>query len=149
MAKAKIATTSMCGCFGCHMSLLDIDERILQLVELVEFDELIERSDFITVHVPKTDKTTNLIGAEQFKRMKPTCRVINCARGGMVNEQELAQALRDKVIAGAGLDVYTSEPFKDNPFIGLDNIVMSPHLAASTDEAQLTVAVDVAKQIGL
>ncbi|MCH7960008.1 MAG: phosphoglycerate dehydrogenase [Candidatus Hydrogenedentes bacterium] len=136
-----------------EMKIIAVDPILTQLkadalgVELVEFDELIERSDFITVHVPKTEKTTNLIGADQFKRMKPTCRVINCARGGVVNEQDLAEALRNKVIAGAGLDVYTSEPFKDNPFIGLDNIVMTPHLAASTDEAQLTVAVDVAKQI--
>lgn len=116
-------------------------------VDLVELDELIARSDFISVHVPKTDKTTNMFSMEQFKRMKPSCRIINAARGGIVNEQELAQALKDKVIAGAALDVYTSEPFEDNPFIGLDNIIMTPHLAASTDEAQLTVAIDIANQI--
>lgn len=116
-------------------------------VELVTLDELIERSDFITIHAPRSEKTKNMIRAEHFKRMNPTCRIINCARGGIVNEQDLAQALRDGLIAGAALDVYTSEPFKDNPFIGLDNIVMTPHLAASTDEAQLTVAVDIAKQM--
>jgi D-3-phosphoglycerate dehydrogenase len=116
-------------------------------VELVTLDELIERSDFITIHAPKTDKTNNLIRAEQIARMKPSCRIINCARGGIVNEQDLAQALREKRIAGAALDVYTSEPLTDNPFLGLDNIVMTPHLAASTDEAQLTVAVDIAKQM--
>lgn len=116
-------------------------------IELVPLEELIERADFITIHAPKTEKTNNLIGAAQFARMKPTCRIINCARGGIVNEQDLAQALKDKRIAGAALDVYTSEPFVDNPFVGLDNIIMTPHLAASTDEAQLTVAVDIAHQM--
>ena len=79
--------------------------------------------------------------------MKPNCRIINTARGGIVNEQDLAEALANKTIAGAALDVYTSEPFENNPFIGLDNIITTPHLAASTDEAQLTVAVDVAQQM--
>jgi D-3-phosphoglycerate dehydrogenase len=116
-------------------------------VELVSLDELIERSDFITVHAPKSDKTMNMLGYEQFKRMKPTCRIVNCARGGIVNEEELARALKEGLIAGAALDVYTSEPFENNPFLELENIIMTPHLAASTDEAQLTVAVDVAKQM--
>ena len=79
--------------------------------------------------------------------MKPGCRIVNCARGGIVNEADLAEALKAGAIAGAALDVYTSEPFENNPFIGLDNIVMTPHLAASTDEAQLTVAVEVAAQM--
>ncbi|HNY85834.1 MAG TPA: phosphoglycerate dehydrogenase [Candidatus Hydrogenedentes bacterium] len=116
-------------------------------VELVSLDEIIERSDFITIHAPKSEKTNNLFAMAELKRMKRECRIINCARGGIVNEQDLAQALREGVIAGAALDVYTSEPFENNPFLGLDNIVMTPHLAASTDEAQVTVAVDVAKQM--
>ncbi|MCC6798405.1 MAG: phosphoglycerate dehydrogenase [Candidatus Hydrogenedentes bacterium] len=116
-------------------------------VELVSVDELIERSDFITIHAPKSEKTNNLIRAEHFDKMKPNCRIVNCARGGIVNEQDLANALREKKIAGAALDVYTSEPLENNPFLGLDNIVTTPHLAASTDEAQLTVSVDIAKQI--
>ena len=116
-------------------------------VELVEFDELIADSDFISIHAPKSDKTNNMITAEHFKKMKPECRIINTARGGIINEQDLAEALREKTIAGAALDVYTSEPFENNPFLDLDSIVMTPHLAASTDEAQLTVAVDVAKQM--
>lgn len=116
-------------------------------VELVTVDELAKRSDFITIHVPKTPETENMFNAKRFKAMKNSCRIINCARGGIVNEQELAEALRNGDIAGAGLDVYTSEPFENNPFIGLDNIVMTPHLAASTDEAQLSVAVDVAEQM--
>jgi len=116
-------------------------------VELLSVDELVERSDFITIHAPKTEKTNNLIAAAQFARMKPTCRIVNCARGGIVNEADLAAALQAGQIAGAALDVYTTEPFENNPFIGLDNIVMTPHLAASTDEAQLTVAVEVAEQM--
>lgn len=136
-----------------EMKVIAFDPIMTQLkadglgVELVSVDELVERSDFITIHAPKTDKTDNLIRAEHFKRMKPSCRLVNCARGGIVNEADLAQALRDNVIAGAALDVYTSEPLENNPFIGLDNIVMTPHLAASTDEAQLTVAVEVAEQM--
>jgi D-3-phosphoglycerate dehydrogenase / 2-oxoglutarate reductase len=116
-------------------------------IELVSVDEIAERSDFITIHVPKTPETDDMFNAARFKKMKPNCRIINCARGGLVNEKDLAEALKNGTIAGAGLDVYTSEPFEDNPFIGLDNIVMTPHLAASTDEAQLTVAIDVAEQI--
>ena len=116
-------------------------------ITLVSLEELYKRSDIITIHAPKSDKTNNMIRIEQLKMMKPSCCIINCARGGIVNEQDLAQALKDGVIGGAALDVYTSEPFEDNPFIGLDNIVMTPHLAASTGEAQLTVAIDVAKQM--
>ncbi|MBI2435933.1 MAG: phosphoglycerate dehydrogenase [Candidatus Hydrogenedentes bacterium] len=116
-------------------------------VELVSLEELYERSDFITIHAPKSEKTNNLITLAQMKKMKRSCRIVNCARGGIVNEQDLAQALKDKVIAGAALDVYTSEPFENNPFLGLDNVITTPHLAASTDEAQLTVAVDIAHQM--
>ncbi|GMW00133.1 MAG: D-3-phosphoglycerate dehydrogenase [Candidatus Hydrogenedentota bacterium] len=116
-------------------------------VELATLDEIIERSDFITIHAPKTEKTMNMIRMEQLKRMKPNCRIVNCARGGLVNEQDLAQALREGVIAGAALDVYTSEPIENNPFLGLTNVVTTPHLAASTEEAQLTVAIEVAQQM--
>ncbi|MBX3176620.1 MAG: phosphoglycerate dehydrogenase [Candidatus Hydrogenedentes bacterium] len=136
-----------------EMKVIAFDPIMTQLkadgigVELVSVDDLVARSDFITIHAPKTDKTDNLIRAEQFKRMKPGCRIVNCARGGIVNEADLAEALKAGAIAGAALDVYTSEPFENNPFIGLDNIVMTPHLAASTDEAQLTVAVEVAEQM--
>lgn len=135
------------------MKIIAFDPILTQLkaealgIELVSVDALIERSDFITVHAPKNPDTDNMIRAEHFKRMKPSCRIINCARGGIINESDLAEALRSGTIAGAGLDVYTSEPFEDNPFIGLDNIVTTPHLAASTDEAQLVVAVDIAKQM--
>lgn len=116
-------------------------------VELVSLDALLERADFITVHAPKTEKTDNMIRKEHFQKMKNTARIVNTARGGIVNENDLAEALKNKEIAGAALDVYTKEPLEENPFIGLDNIVMTPHLAASTEEAQETVAVDVAQQM--
>ena len=136
-----------------EMKVIAFDPILTQLkaealgVELVSFDELIERADFISIHAPKSKKTTGMVGAEQFKRMKPNCRIINCARGGIINEADLAEALRDKTIAGAALDVYTAEPLAENPFAGLDNIVTTPHLAASTGEAQLNVAIGVTKQM--
>lgn len=136
-----------------EMKIIAFDPVLTQLkadalgIELVNIDELAERSDFITIHVPKTPETENMFNADRFKKMKNTACIINCARGGIVNEAELAEALKNGDIAGAGLDVYTSEPFEDNPFIGLENIVTTPHLAASTGEAQLTVAIDVADQI--
>ncbi len=136
-----------------EMKVLAYDPLLTQLkaealgVELVSVEELVERADFISIHAPKTEKTNNLVTLDVLKKMKPTCRIVNCARGGIVNEADLATALKEKIIAGAALDVYTSEPFENNPFLGLDNIIMTPHLAASTDEAQLTVAVDVARQM--
>ncbi len=116
-------------------------------VELVELDELLRRSDIITIHAPKTDKTVNMIDRETIKKMKPGVRIINTARGGIINEGDLAEALRNGVVTGAALDVYASEPPKENPFLGLENVVLTPHLAASTDEAQLTVAIDIANQM--
>lgn len=136
-----------------EMKVIAFDPIMTQLkadalgVSLVSLEEMYAQADFITVHAPKSDKTNNLIGTAQFAQMKKTCRLINCARGGIINEQELAEALKNKVIAGAALDVYTTEPFENNPFIGLDNIVMTPHLAASTDEAQVNVGVEVAHQM--
>jgi len=116
-------------------------------VDLVELDELVARADFISIHAPKNPHTDNMLRAEHFKQMKPTCRIINCARGGIVNEKDLAEALRAGTIAGAALDVFTKEPLEDNPFLGLENVVTTPHLAASTDEAQVVVAVEVAHQM--
>lgn len=136
-----------------EMKVIAFDPIMTQLkaealgVELVSLEDLYRRSDFITIHAPKSDKTNNLIGAKELATMKPHCRIVNCARGGIVNEQELAEALKNGVIGGAALDVYTTEPFENNPFIGFENIVMTPHLAASTDEAQVNVGVDVAKQM--
>lgn len=117
-------------------------------VKLVELEELFKTADFITVHMPLTKKTENMISLEQMKIMKPTVRLINCARGGIINENDLATALKEKIIAGAAIDVYTSEPLdKNSPLIDSPNIILTPHLGASTIEAQIGVSVDVAEGI--
>ena len=117
-------------------------------VKLMELDELFKTADFITVHMPLTKNTENMITLDKMKMMKPTTRLINCARGGIINENDLAVALKEKIIAGAAVDVYTSEPLvEDSPFRELDNIILTPHLGASTVEAQISVSVDVANGI--
>ena len=117
-------------------------------VKLFELDELFKTADFITVHMPLTKQTENMITLEKMKLMKPTTRLINCARGGIINENDLAVALKEKIIAGAAIDVYTSEPLVENsPFRELDNMILTPHLGASTIEAQISVSVDVANGI--
>lgn len=117
--------------------------------KLVDLDRLLAEADFITLHMPKTPETTNLIDAAALDRMKPTARLINCARGGIIDEAALYEALKEKKIAGAALDVYDGEPLAtDSPLRTLDReIVLTPHLGASTEEAQTNVAVDVAEQI--
>ncbi|MGK7926678.1 MAG: phosphoglycerate dehydrogenase [Spirulina sp.] len=124
-------------------------ERAEQLgCRLVDLDFLFRESDYITLHVPKTPETANLINAEALEKMKPTTRIINCARGGIIDEAALAEALKEGKIAGAALDVFDSEPLGESPLreVG-DKIVLTPHLGASTAEAQVNVAVDVAEQI--
>ena len=113
-------------------------------VKLVELDELFKTADFITVHMPLTKKTENMISLDQMKLMKPSVRLINCARGGIINESDLAVALKEKIIAGAAVDVFTSEPLENSPLQNLPNIILTPHLGASTIEAQIGVSVDVA-----
>ena len=116
-------------------------------VEMAEFDRLLEVADYITVHVPLTDRTRRLFGAAQFKKMKKTARIINTSRGGVIDEKALHEALSTKEIAGAALDVYESEPPpKDHPLFTLENITLTPHLAASTEEAQVKVAILIAEQ---
>lgn len=118
-------------------------------VQLVSLDELIATSDFITIHMPKTPETTGMIGTEQLAAMKPTAYVVNVARGGLIDEDALYHALKNNVIAGAGLDVFVSEPPKDSPLLDLPNIVVTPHLGASTDEAQEKAGISVAKSVRL
>jgi D-3-phosphoglycerate dehydrogenase len=121
-------------------------------VELVELDELLKRSDFITIHLPKTKETANLIGEEALKKVKPEVRIINAARGGVLDETALYNAIKEGRVAGAGLDVYSTEPCTDSPLFELDQVVATPHLGASTDEAQeragIAVAVSVRKALG-
>lgn len=116
---------------------------------LVDLDLLIRESDYITLHIPKTKETYHLFNAEAFAKMKPTARLINCARGGVIDETALANALREGQIAGAALDVFENEPLEaDSPLRELGSkIVLTPHLGASTEEAQVNVAIDVAEQI--
>ncbi len=116
-------------------------------VELVKLEDLYRTSDYITVHVPLTEETTNMISDKQFEIMKPGVRVVNCARGGIIDEAALARALESGKAAGAALDVYVEEPPKDLKLAKFNNIVLTPHLGASTEEAQVNVAIEVAHQI--
>jgi D-3-phosphoglycerate dehydrogenase / 2-oxoglutarate reductase len=124
-------------------------ERAEQLhCQLVELDALFRQSDYITLHIPKTPETANLINAEALAKMKPTVRIINCARGGIIDEQALHDAIAAGKIGGAALDVYGEEPLGTSPLRELGKeLVMTPHLGASTEEAQVNVALDVAEQI--
>lgn len=116
-------------------------------VEKLELDELLSRSDFVTLHVPMTDQTKGIIDAAAMAKMKPGARIINCARGGLVVEEDLKLALESGHIAGAALDVFTEEPARENPLFGMDTIVATPHLGAATAEAQEKVALQVADQM--
>ncbi|BAU98848.1 phosphoglycerate dehydrogenase [Aurantimicrobium minutum] len=118
-------------------------------VQLLSLDELIETADFITIHMPKTPETTGMIGKAQLAAMKPTAYVINVARGGLIDEDALYEALTNNVIAGAGLDVFVSEPPTGSPLLGLPNVITTPHLGASTDEAQEKAGISVAKSVRL
>jgi len=116
-------------------------------VQKVELDDLLARADFITLHVPKTEQTNNILNAEAIAKLKPGVRVINCARGGLVDEAALAEALRSGHVAGAAFDVFEVEPATDSPLFNLPNVVCTPHLGAATTEAQENVAVQVAEQM--
>jgi len=120
-------------------------------VRLVELDELLKISDFITIHLPKTKETANLIGVDALSKAKPSVRIINAARGGVLDEAALFDAITEGRVAGAGLDVFATEPCTDSPLFTLDQVVATPHLGASTDEAQeragIAVAVSVRKAL--
>ncbi|MFT4228718.1 MAG: phosphoglycerate dehydrogenase [Microbacterium sp.] len=122
-------------------------------VELLSFDDVLAQSDFVSVHMPKTPETTGMIGAEQLRRMKPTAYVVNVARGGLIDEDALYDALTRGEIAGAGLDVFTSEPPQEGGsaqrLLALPNVVVTPHLGASTAEAQEKAGVSVARSVRL
>jgi len=118
-------------------------------VQTVTLDDLLERSDFITIHMPKTPETTGMISTEQLAKMKPTAFIVNVARGGLIDEEALHDALAAKTIAGAGLDVFVQEPPKESPLLALPNVIVTPHLGASTDEAQEKSGISVAKSVRL
>ncbi|MTV27053.1 phosphoglycerate dehydrogenase [Nitriliruptoraceae bacterium ZYF776] len=119
----------------------------VRLVDTV--DDVLAEADFVTVHLPKTPETVGLFDAERLARMKPTARLLNVARGGIVVEADLAKALEDGVIAGAAIDVFDAEPKTDSPLFGLPNAIVTPHLGASTEEAQDRAGVQVAEAVGL
>ncbi|MBT4933915.1 MAG: phosphoglycerate dehydrogenase [Rhodospirillaceae bacterium] len=123
-------------------------ERAAELgVEKVELDDLFARADFISLHTPLTDTTRDIINADAIDKMKPGVRIINCARGGLIVEEDLKAGLENGKVAAAGLDVFAEEPARDNPLFGMENVVATPHLGASTTEAQEKVALQVAEQM--
>lgn len=116
-------------------------------IELVEVKDIIKQADYITVHTPLTNDTKHMISDKEFEQMKPGVRIVNCARGGIIDEAALIRALDSGKVAGAALDVYESEPPKDFTIFKHDKLVATPHLGASTEEAQVNVAVEVSKQV--
>jgi D-3-phosphoglycerate dehydrogenase len=139
---------------GLRMKVIGFDpfitaENIAKMgVEPASLEDIFTKADFITVHVPLTPDTQGLINREAFAKMRAGVRIINCARGGIVDEKDLADAIKDGKVAGAALDVYADEPPpSDHPLLKLDQVITTPHLGASTDEAQLNVAIAVAEQM--
>ena len=138
---------------GLRMKVIAFDpylteKRALDIgVEKVELAELFARADIITLHTPLTESTRNILSAEAIASLKPGVRIINCARGGLVDEAALAEAIKSGHVAGAALDVFEVEPAKDSPLFGLENVVCTPHLGAATAEAQENVALQVADQM--
>jgi D-3-phosphoglycerate dehydrogenase len=118
-------------------------------VRLVTLEELLQESDFISIHLPKTPETVGLIGKEQLAMCKPGVRIVNAARGGLVDEEALAEALASGHVGGAGIDVFAKEPCTDSPLFAFDNVVVSPHLGASTVEAQDKAGIAVARSVRL
>ncbi len=151
LGKVGNIVARVCRAIGMRVLVFDpylTDHRAAELgVEKMALDGLLPEVDFLSVHAPATAETRNMIGLAQLRRLKPTCRLINAARGGIVNESELVQALRAGVIAGAALDVFDEEPLPAGSALrSLPNVVLTPHLGASTEEAQTRVAEDIASQ---
>ncbi|HEY4379322.1 MAG TPA: phosphoglycerate dehydrogenase [Acidobacteriaceae bacterium] len=116
-------------------------------VTLVPIDEIFKKSDYLTLHVGLTTQTEGMINATSIKIMKPGIRIINCARGELIVDEALAEAVKSGHVAGAALDVFRKEPLKDSPYFGLDNVLLSPHIAGSTDEAQEAIGIQLAEQV--
>jgi D-3-phosphoglycerate dehydrogenase len=138
---------------GLEMNLIGYDpfiseKRAVELgIKLTTVNEIAKVADYITVHTPLIKETKNIIDEEQFALMKPRVKIINCARGGIINEEALAKALEGGKIGGAALDVFVEEPPFNSPLLQFDNVIVTPHLGASTQEAQVNVAIDIAKEI--
>jgi len=138
---------------GFEMKLLGNDPLVSEeyarkiQVELVDLNRLLKESDFITLHLPLNDKTRKIIGTKELELVKPTARIMNCARGGLIDEEALVKAIKEKRVAGAAIDVFENEPVTESILFNEDNIIVTPHLGASTTEAQILAARDVAEQI--
>lgn len=138
---------------GFEMKLLGSDPLVSEEyaqkihVELVDLKRLLKESDFITLHLPLNAKTRRMIGAKELALVKPSVRIINCARGGLIDEEALVKAIKEKRVAGAAIDVFEKEPITESILFDVDNIIVTPHLGASTTEAQVLAARDVAEQI--
>ena len=138
---------------GLQMNVLAFDTAVSENraeklgARLVDLNSLLSTSDFVTVHVPLSHLTAGLIGAEQLKLMKPTAMIVNCARGGVIDEQALLEAVKGGVLAGAAIDVFTKEPALDNILLQSDKILTTPHLAASTNEAEISASQDIAEEV--
>jgi D-3-phosphoglycerate dehydrogenase len=130
-----------------HDPFISVDHAHNLQVELVSLEQLLKESDFITLHLPLTASTKGLIDAEELALVKPTVRIINCARGGLIDENLLARAVKERRVAGAAIDVFSTEPATESVLFEDNNIIVTPHLGASTTEAQAMVARDVAEQI--
>ncbi|HEY6074836.1 MAG TPA: D-2-hydroxyacid dehydrogenase [Anaerolineales bacterium] len=131
------------------MTVLAYDPYVTEAVEaqLVTLDELLSRADYISLHLPKTKESANMIGAAEFAKMKNGVRIVNCARGGIIDENALFEALSSGKVAGAALDVYMEEPPTDWKLLKLDNVIGSPHIGAATKEAQGRVGAEVADKL--
>ncbi len=149
----KIGTEVAKRCVALGMEVMGYDpyiteERAQMLnIKLASLEEIYKEADFITFHVPLTEHTKNMVTKKEIEMMKPSVRIINCARGGIINEQDLADALNSGRIAGAAIDVFSKEPPVDNPLIGAKNCIVVPHLGASTEEAQENVSIEIAESI--
>ncbi len=143
---AKVAIALEMNVFGYDPYLSEEDMQKVG-IRKVEFEELIEKSDFITVHVPLNEKTRNLISKKEFEKMKDGVRILNVARGGIINEKDLYEAIKNGKVAAAAIDVYKEEPPTFKELIKLDQVISTPHLGASTIEAQVGVAVEIAEAI--
>jgi len=153
LGKIGALVAQRASAFGMRLIAYDpfiTEERARHMgVELVDLDTLLEQSDFITVHLPKTKETTNLLDAAALAKTKPGVRIINVARGGIVNESDLADAIRNGHVQGAALDVFEKEPTTESPLFELPSVVVVPHLGASTFEAQDKAGITIAEQVQL
>jgi len=138
---------------GLHMHIIACDPLISESraeklgIQMVGLEDLLARADFITIHAPLNSTTKGLIGSEQLKLVKPTAMIINCARGGIVDEVALSEALNREILAGAAIDVFSKEPAEDNILLKSDKVITTPHLAASTTEAETSAGIDIAEQV--